>query len=127
MTTDPREPRDDGQGLAVPLTAADAEALGEDAERLAALLGTVLHGLSKLRTGTASLDELSTALSGTTALLEHLEGARDATTRQHAAQGGSYGALAKATGVSRGTAQSRRDALLKKEPSAMERWATSSS
>ncbi|MGW2035219.1 hypothetical protein [Streptomyces sp. NPDC001811] len=44
--------------------------------------------------------------------------------RQHAAQGGSYGALASAMGVTRATAQSRRDTLLKKDPSEMEKWAT---
>ena len=44
--------------------------------------------------------------------------------RQHAAQGGSYGALATSMSVTRATAQSRRDTLLKKDPSEMERWAT---
>ncbi|WP_159062573.1 hypothetical protein [Streptomyces caniscabiei] len=46
--------------------------------------------------------------------------------RQHAGQGGSYGALASTTGVTRATAQSRRDTLLKKAPSLMEQWATGS-
>ncbi|MEU9489324.1 hypothetical protein AB0D83_37815 [Streptomyces decoyicus] len=81
----------------------------------------MLHGLAQLRAGTASADGLCTTLSGTT-----LEGVREAAVREHAAQGGSYGALAKATSVSRVTAQSRRDTMLKKDPSAMERWATGS-
>ncbi|MFG2097319.1 hypothetical protein [Streptomyces sp. NPDC048612] len=113
--------------LLVPLTAEAAAALGNDGEQLAALLGTVLHGMAQLRAGTASVDGLSTTLSGTTALLERVEGVRDAAVREHAAQGGSYGALAKATSVTRATAQSRRDTLLKKDPSAMEQWATGSS
>ncbi|MFJ5222851.1 hypothetical protein [Streptomyces sp. NPDC088400] len=49
--------------------------------------------------------------------------------RQHAAQGGSYGAPGRAMGVGRATAQSRRDTLLKPEkvPSVMEQRATGSS
>ncbi|MFJ6792103.1 hypothetical protein [Streptomyces angustmyceticus] len=112
--------------LLVPLAAEAAAELGTDGEQLAALLGTVLHGLAQLRAGTTSVDGLSTTLSGTTALLERLEG-WDAAVREHAAQGGSYGALAKATSVTRATAQSRRDTLLKKDPSAMAQWATGSS
>ncbi|MDX3482547.1 hypothetical protein [Streptomyces scabiei] len=60
-------------------------------------------------------------------LLNRLEGIRDAAVRQHAAQGGSYGALATSMGVTRATAQYRRDTLVKKDPSAMEKWATGSS
>ncbi|MDQ1013551.1 hypothetical protein [Streptomyces afghaniensis] len=54
-------------------------------------------------------------------------GHRDAAVRQHAAQGGSYGALASSMGVTRATAQYRRDVLVKKDPSEMEKWATGSS
>jgi hypothetical protein len=62
-----------------------------------------------------------------TGLLERLEGVRDAAARQHAARGGSYGALANSMGVNRATAQYRRDTLVKKAPSPMEQWATGSS
>lgn len=124
MSTDPADSDEDQEHLLVPLAAADAAALGSDGEHLAALLATALHGLALLRAGAAPTDDLATALSGTTALLERLEGLRDATVRQHAAQRGSYGSLAKATGVSRATAQSRRDTLLRKDPGELEHWAT---
>jgi hypothetical protein len=90
-------------------------------------LGAVLHGLAQLRVGGASTEDLGTTILMTDGLMNRLEGIRDAAVRQHAAQGGSYGALASAMGVTRATALSRRDTLLKKDPSEMEKWATGSS
>ncbi|OWA01061.1 hypothetical protein B9W68_30500 [Streptomyces sp. CS227] len=57
-------------------------------------------------------------------LMNRLEGIRDAAVRQHAARDGSYGELANSMSVTRATAQSRRDTLLKRDPSEMERCAT---
>ncbi|MFB7552566.1 hypothetical protein [Streptomyces sp. NPDC056154] len=113
--------------LTIPLSHADAQALGDDVEQMATRLGAVLHGLAQLRAGGTSTEDLATAIVVTTGLLNRLEGVRDAAVRQHAAQGGSYGALASSMGgVTRATAQYRRDALVKKDPSAMEQWATGS-
>ncbi|MER6689494.1 hypothetical protein [Streptomyces minutiscleroticus] len=108
----------------VPLTAADAHALGADAEALAALLGTALHGIARLRTGDASVDDLTDAIDGTTTLLERLTGARNAAVRAFHARRGSHSALARAMHLSsRATAQSRRRALLSNPPDALEQWA----
>ncbi|MFE3907412.1 hypothetical protein ACFXPY_46210 [Streptomyces sp. NPDC059153] len=68
----------------------------------------------------ANTEDLATTILMSNGLLNRLEGIRDA------AQGGSYGALASSMGVTRATAQYRRDALVKKDPSAMEQWATGS-
>ncbi|MFJ2170407.1 hypothetical protein [Streptomyces griseofuscus] len=87
-------------------------------------LGAVLHGLAQLRAGGASTDDLATTILMANGLTQRLEGIRNAAVRQHAAQRGSYSALASAMGVTRATAQSRRDTLLKKEPSDREKWAT---
>ncbi|MET9810873.1 hypothetical protein [Streptomyces halstedii] len=87
-------------------------------------LGAVLHGLAQLCAGGASTDALATTVLMSNGLINRLEGIRDAAVRQHAAQGGSYGALVTSISVIRATAQSRRDTLLKKDPSEMERWAT---
>ncbi|GGZ29720.1 hypothetical protein GCM10010300_85640 [Streptomyces olivaceoviridis] len=110
--------------LTIPLSAADAQVLGDDVGQLAMRLGAVLHGLAQLRAGGASTDDLANTILMSNGLMNRLEGIRDAAVRQHAAQGGSYGALASAMGVARATAQSRRDTLLKKDPSEMEKWAT---
>ncbi|MET9197134.1 hypothetical protein ABZX60_28015 [Streptomyces olivaceus] len=113
--------------LTIPLSTNDAQALGDDVGQLAMLFGTVMRGLAQLRAGGTSTDDLATTITVTTGLLNRLEGVRDAAVRQHAAQGGSYGALASSMGVTRATAQSRRDTLLKKDPSEMEKWAAGSS
>ncbi|MFI1169855.1 hypothetical protein ACH4UM_41565 [Streptomyces sp. NPDC020801] len=127
MTTE-SEHTNPAPDLTVPLAAADAQALGDDAQLLAALLGRALHGVAMLRTGRTSLDDLTDAIEGTTELLERLEGARRAEVREFAAQKGTHGTLAKAMRLTnRATAQSRRRTLLREEPSAMERWATGSS
>ncbi|MFB6990178.1 hypothetical protein ACFCZT_42215 [Streptomyces sp. NPDC056230] len=70
-------------------------------------LGAVLHGLTQLRAGWASTKDLATTILMSSGLLNRLEGIRD-------------------MGVTRATAQYRRDALVKKDPSAMEQWATGS-
>ncbi|MDX3170294.1 hypothetical protein PV736_31735 [Streptomyces scabiei] len=124
MTTEHTDP---GPDLTIPLSTADAQALGDDVGQLAMRLGAVLHGLAQLRAGGASTEDLATTILMSNGLLNRLEGIRDAAVRQHAAQGGSYGALATSMGVTRATAQYRRDTLVKKDPSAMEKWATGSS
>ncbi|MFF8910981.1 hypothetical protein [Streptomyces olivaceoviridis] len=123
MTTEP-EHTDPAPDLTIPLSAADAQALGADAQLLATLLSRALHGVALLRTGHASVDVLTDAIEGTTELLERLEGARRAEVREFAAQKGTHGALAKAMRLTnRATAQSRRRTLLREAPDAMEQWA----
>ncbi|MFD4528372.1 hypothetical protein ACFWP7_31540 [Streptomyces sp. NPDC058470] len=124
MTTEHTDPVPD---LTIPLAVADAQALGDDLRLLSTQLGVALRCLAQLRADGASTEHLERAIVVVTGLIERLEGVRDAAVRQHAAQGGSYGALATSMGVTRATAQYRRDALVKKDPSAMEKWATGSS
>ncbi|MEU7089678.1 hypothetical protein [Streptomyces achromogenes] len=112
--------------LTIPLSAADAQALGDDARQLAERFGAVLHGLAQLRVGGAGTDGLEAAIGASTDLLAPLEGIRNAAIRQHAAEGGSCGALAKAMDIKQATAQYRRDILLENDPSPMEQWATGS-
>ncbi|MGW2953425.1 hypothetical protein [Streptomyces eurythermus] len=113
-----------GSGLAIPLTADDAQVLGDDAELLAALLARALHGVALLRAGRASVEDLTEAIERTTELMERLNGIRRAEVREFAAQKGTHGALAKAMHLtSRATAQSRRRALLRESPDVMEEWA----
>ncbi|MEU6175803.1 hypothetical protein ABZ832_28330 [Streptantibioticus parmotrematis] len=128
MTTEPEntEPAP-VPDLTIPLSVADAQALGDDVGQLAMQLGAVLHGLAQLRAGGASTDDLATTVLMSNGLINRLEGVREAAVRQHADGGGSYGELATSMSVTRATAQSRRDALLKKQPSEMEQWATGSS
>ena len=59
------------------------------------------------------------------ALLDRLKAAQHAQVRQYDAQGGSHGALGKAIGLTRATAQSRR-LVLKEPPDTLEQWATGS-
>ena len=47
--------------------------------------------------------DLANAIRMSNGLMNRLEGIRDAAVRQHAAQGGSYGALASSMGVTRAT------------------------
>ncbi|MFI9176066.1 hypothetical protein [Streptomyces lincolnensis] len=123
MSTD-FEYTDDGQDLTIALAAGDAQALGDDAQLLAALFASALHGIALLRTGGAGADDLAAAIEGTSGLLERLKAARNAEVRQYDTQGGSHGALGKAMGVTRATAQSRRRLILKDPPGALEQWAT---
>lgn len=110
--------------LTIPLSAAGAQALGADAEQLAVQVATVLHGLARLRAGGLDKHDLAAIVTDSCGLLELVQGIQDAAVRLHAGQGGSYGALAAAMDVSRGTAQYRRDTLLKNAPSELEQWAT---
>ncbi|MFE7404137.1 hypothetical protein [Streptomyces sp. NPDC057557] len=92
---------------------------------MAMRLGAVLHGLAQLRAGgehRGPRDDHPDVQRPA----EPAGGHPGRRRRQHAAQGGSYGALASSMGVTRATAQYRRDALVKKDPSAMEQWATGS-
>jgi tRNA-dihydrouridine synthase len=82
--------------------------------------------MQSMRVGGAGTDGLEAAIGASTDLLAPLEGIRNAAVRQHAAEGGSYGALAKAMDIKQATAQHRRDTLLKNDPSPMEQWATGS-
>jgi hypothetical protein len=121
------------------IPSAEADAIGAELHLLADELDTVLWALALLRTGhthrdksapegrPATLGDLTTAITD----LEHrltprLQGIRDALIRQHAAQGGSYGALATAMDAPRSTAQRRRDAVTGRWPSTWETWATGS-
>ncbi|WP_055607289.1 hypothetical protein [Streptomyces prasinus] len=124
MTTEHTDPVPD---FTIPPSTAVAQALGDDVGQMAMRFGAVLHSLAQLRAGGASTEDLATIILMSNGLLNRLEGIRDAAVRQHAVQGGSYGALASSMGVTRATAQYRRDALVKKDPSAMEKWATGSS
>lgn len=130
-----------GLDLVVSLTPDQEAALGGDVVDLAEALDTVLVGIAALRTGadpehptggaslkdkpiSAGLDWDEWLLADTATLLTRLRGVQDAAIRAHADHGGSYGALARALGTARSTAQSRRDELARSEPEAAERWAT---
>lgn len=129
-----------GLDLVLSLTPDQLVAVG-DVVDLAEALDTVLVGIAALRTGadpqhptggaslkdkpiSAGLDWDEWLLADTATLLTRLRGVQDAAIRAHADHGGSYGALARALGTARSTAQSRRDELARSEPEAAERWAT---
>ncbi|RAJ32851.1 hypothetical protein K353_05849 [Kitasatospora sp. SolWspMP-SS2h] len=91
---------------------------------LAQDVATVLHGLALLRAGgtdPAAHADVAAALDRR--LIPRLEGIRDAAIRAHRAAGGSTGDVAQALGVSRSTAQYKRDTLRHTEPSSWEDWA----
>lgn len=137
-----QQARRGGLDVVISLTEDQAAALDTDAAGLAEALDTVLVGIAALRTGTdprvagdASMkDHPVTAgqtwdewlLQDTCALLTRLDGLRAAAIRAHAAHGGTYGQLAAAMGVTRATAQSRRNDLTRVEPGPAELWATGS-
>jgi 8-oxo-dGTP pyrophosphatase MutT (NUDIX family) len=116
-----------GVDLTISLTKDQADALGEDAGQLVEALDTVLVGLAALRTGrdpirTSNPSDKDTPVSSGTdwqewllrdlSMLEaRLQGVQAATVRAHAEAGGSYGALATAMAVAKGTAQTRREAV----------------
>ncbi|MDX3483267.1 hypothetical protein, partial [Streptomyces scabiei] len=75
MTTEHTDP---GPDLTIPLSTADAQALGDDVGQLAMRLGAVLHGLAQLRAGGASTEDLATTILMSNGLLNRLEGIRDA-------------------------------------------------
>ncbi|WP_367139328.1 NUDIX hydrolase [Saccharothrix sp. HUAS TT1] len=131
-----------GLDLVLSLTPDQAEALGTDAALIGEAVDTVLVGIAALRqgrdphvppgAGTSFKDSPVSAgrfwsewvLQDTSSLLARLEGVLDAATRAHQADGGSYGSLANCTGVTKTTAQYRRDTLARSEPSPAELWAT---
>jgi len=67
---------------------------------------------------------LSTSEGAGRSLCQGRQPHRAAAIRAHANHGGSYGALATAQGVSRATAQRRRDTVMESTPKSGERWAT---
>jgi hypothetical protein len=140
-TVEHREPIGAGPALTDFVVTVDQEelhALGEGAfgrADLGEFTHAVVWGLILLRTleraGTysgdvdddrAHLHGLIRALERT--LLPRLAGVRDAAVRWHSKLGGSHGDLAAAMDVARSTAQSRVQALLDREPSEGEQWAT---
>lgn len=121
-----------GVDLVFSLTSAEATTLGMEASQLADLFQTMLVALVNLRGGDDPTYEARHSPHHLWAyVVEHtetriaprVEGIRDAAIRAHAASGGSYGDLADAMGVSRSTAQHRRDAVTSREPGHWERWA----
>jgi ADP-ribose pyrophosphatase len=122
-----RDARRGGVDLTISLTKDQTEALDRDADDLVEALDTVLVGLAALRTGRDPIptsnpsDKDAPVSSGTDwqewllrdlSMLEaRLEGVRAAAVRAHADAGGSYGALATAMAVAKGTAQTRREAV----------------
>ncbi|MEU7086916.1 hypothetical protein [Streptomyces achromogenes] len=57
----------------IPLSAADAQALGDDVRQLVERFGAVLHGLAQLSVGEAGADGLEAAIGASTDLLARLE------------------------------------------------------
>ncbi|MCX4799954.1 hypothetical protein OG497_39625 [Streptomyces sp. NBC_01242] len=55
--------------LTIPLSTADAQALGGDVGQTAMRLGAVLHGLAQLRAGGASTEDLATTILMSNGLL----------------------------------------------------------
>ncbi|WP_019872720.1 hypothetical protein [Salinispora oceanensis] len=103
-----------------------APTLGADGAILLDWFSSALIALARLRDGDPqmSADDWHWLIND----LEHrlaprLQGIRDALIRAHAAAGGSYGDLALAMDVSKGTAQYRRDRLAAAAPSSWESWA----
>lgn len=144
------EPGPDGRydtDVLVRLSAAERAALGCDPQaglglvqgRMLAEIGEFSHAVAwalvLLRSiehdggyGADTEDDLA-HLRGIIATLERrlipaLSGIRDAAVRRHAHLGGSHGQLAAAMGVPRSTAQTRTRAVVDRDPTAWERWAT---
>lgn len=141
-----------GLDLTISLTADQAEALGADAHRLVDYLDTVMVQIAALRTGTdpvlpdvrtiAAVPSQQVAsevtakdrpihqgvrwdervLQEVSALLTLLDGVRDAALRMHATRHGSISQAGYAMGVSKATAQTRRNALQGFSPA--ELWAS---
>ena len=135
-----------GLDLTISLTADQADALGADAHRLVDYLDTVMVQMAAFRTRRDPvLPEVRTiaavpsrqvvseitakdrpvyqgaqwderVLQEVSALLTLLDGVRDATLRTHAGHGGSISRAGYAMGVSKATAQTRRNALQAPSP-----------
>ncbi|WP_219517523.1 hypothetical protein [Nonomuraea ceibae] len=130
-----------GLDLIISLTPDQAAALGADAAELLEAVDTLLVGLAALRSGRspeipegAGLSLKDQPIEADTAwtewlirdletLRQRVSGATAAAIRAHADQGGSYGELATAMGVSRATAQRRRDSITRTAPKKPEQWA----
>lgn len=130
-----------GYDLTISLTPDQAEALGVHAYDLVDALDTVLVGLAALRTGADPVDPKEGyslkdspiekgkdwqewLIGSATVLLDRVGAVRAAAIREHVSQGGSYGQLAAAMGVSRTTAQRRRTTVTDTDPTPAEQWAT---
>lgn len=124
----------DGGDIVISLTRAESAALGAESGALTDWYISALRALVALRTGHVGGDRTQGApdVDGTwhwvindldRRLLPRLEGIRDAAIRAHAGAGGTYAQLATAMDAPRSTAQSRRDAIVNKDPSFWETWA----
>jgi hypothetical protein len=114
-----------GADVVISLTPSQAAAIGgEDLGELAEAFDTVLAAVASARgdrkqfrprpsfkDGRDDADWHSWVVRDVTSLRSRLDGLLRVAIRGHAAGGGSYGGLAEAMGVSRATAQSRRDAV----------------
>ncbi|MER7857402.1 hypothetical protein ABTZ98_33435 [Streptomyces bacillaris] len=112
--------------LTLNVPASYGRTLGADGMMMLDWFSSALIAMARLRDG----DQVMTAndwhnLINDTEhrLTPRLQGIRDALIRAHAAAGGSYGDLALAMDVPKGTAQYRRDKLTAAQPSTWERWA----
>lgn len=131
-----------GYDLTISLTPDQAEALGVHAYDLAEALDTVLVAIAAARTGADPVDPkeghdlkdtpVSDAkrwsqwvIGAATTLLDRVDAVRAAAIREHAEQGGSYGELANAMSVTRATAQTRRNTIVRSEPTPQEQWVSS--
>jgi hypothetical protein len=129
-----------GLDMVISLTPDQVEALGVDAAEMAEALDTILVGLAAMRSGRSPAAPIGDSLkdqpieAGLTwtewliydlsRLRERVAGMTKAAIRLHKEQGGSYGELADAMGVTRATAQRRRDSVTRATPNRQERWAT---
>lgn len=123
-------PADHRHRYVLSLTDAEIEALGMDAYLLMDWFASTLSALATLRSAapdspSVTSDEWDHYINDTERrLAPRLRGVRDALIRAHHASGGSLGDLALAMDVPRSTAQSRRNAVLRRDPSIWEQWAT---
>jgi DNA-directed RNA polymerase specialized sigma24 family protein len=131
-----------GLDLVISLTPEQVEALGgRDAVELGEALDTLLVGVAVLRAAQRTdapagsgadlkdpsvegeLDWTERLIYDLFYLRERVAGASRAAIRLHEEQGGTYGELADAMGVTRATAQRRRDSVTRATPNRQERWA----
>ncbi|MEV6426025.1 hypothetical protein [Streptomyces sp. NPDC051662] len=124
---------DGGVDITISLTKAEADAIGPEAGLLIDWIDTALWALAILRTGQAvrgdqraiTKDDFHTVINNLDKkLIPRLDGIRDAAVVRHADLGGTYGDLAIAMDVARSTAQTRRDAIERRQPTTFQKWAT---
>jgi hypothetical protein len=120
--------RQGGTDLIISLTPEQAQSLGDDAGHLADWLSTTLTAIAWLRNGqqaepwSSGWGRIITELDHH--LLPRIEGTRDAAIRNYVQKDdASIAAVARATGVSRSTAQSRLATLLTSPATRYEEWA----